>query len=226
MISIFILVLIAYSPIRISGFSSPSLLSKKCKNYFSRVILSRHLVRKVLPSENSSGETCVSCNEKYFIETVGWGKFQDNLSFKLGLTYAWIAMDTILPAYLIPSLTNAWKLTAVQQGYIGSVWFLGGLFGYSLAGLCNRSLGPRKLLVYSSMVRSLSTVSLYLSPSLHWILAFRAISSAAAAISFNNIFVFLFEYCPKSDFAACKQRFSFIWNSGLIFIAIAEYLLR
>ena len=108
------------------------------------------------------------------IEHIGFGAYQVKLMFMCGALWMTDAMEMMLLAFLLPELKTEWKLTGLQQSSIGSVTFLGVLFGALFWGKFSDRQGRRityRLVVLWTAVFALVSA---LSPNLVYLLVSRA----------------------------------------------------
>lgn len=156
----------------------------------------------------------------------GWGAYQKRLEIKLGCTYAFLGVDMMLPAFLIPQLVRDWALTPMQIQLVGSVWFFGALIGFFMSGSVSDNHGRKPILLICSTIRLISTMLLSVAPTFHMVLLSRFISSVASAGAFNNLLPLLFEFAPPPDRAGIKRVMGVAWNVGVLYLSIAAWLLQ
>eukprot|EP01041_Mallomonas_annulata_P013074 gene13074-27595_t len=164
--------------------------------------------------------------DRFLIEVGGYSSFQTSLFRNLGIVYSIIGSDTFFTAFLTHALSKSWDLTIIQQGYIGSTWFLGSLVGHTMSSFLNDKIGSNKLLKISIIIHFISTILTFLCPNLISVLLCRFISSFATAITFNCIFPLLFELIPNAHKVSSNQHMSIMWNIGISSLGIFIFILR
>ena len=166
--------------------------------------------------------------DEVLISSGGWGNFQRRLAWKLGLNYAFIGADMLLPAFLVPSLASSfssWHLTPLQQQMISSIWFSGALISYFITGAVGDSFGRKPILIFCASIRTVSALLMGFSPTFPVLLLSRFLSSVGAAGSFNTMLPLLFEFTPPANRAKCKQFLALLWNAGVFYMSISAYFL-
>lgn len=70
----------------------------------------------------------------FFVELVGFGKYQKHLFFAAGLCFASDAVEISLLSFLSYTLQSDWGLNSFETSLLTSVVFLGGLIGTLILG--------------------------------------------------------------------------------------------
>eukprot|EP00494_Astrolonche_serrata_P023793 UN24051 len=107
------------------------------------------------------------------LSMVGFGPFQYKLCVLTGAVWCADAMEIMLLSFLIPELEDDWDLTDAESGSIGSVVFMGALFGAFVFAYISDLKGRRSILIVSLMMLALFGVLTSFAQGLAWMLTFR-----------------------------------------------------
>lgn len=119
------------------------------------------------------------------------------LLFIGGLGYTFDGMDSAVVAFLMPSVRDAFSLSAGQLGLVGSAAPFGFLFGALAAGYLGDKVGRKKVMMYALAIYALASLLAALSWNFESFLIFRILAGAGAGAESAIIAPFLSEFVPK-----------------------------
>merc|ERR1712224_757903 len=96
--------------------------------------------------------------------TGGYGSFQKELLLLSGLCYGSAALVMMQPVFLLPLCKAAMNLSAVESGFISTVFFVGFFFGLYLFSWVGDFKGRRKLVLWSLSSMLFFSTAVFASP--------------------------------------------------------------
>lgn len=92
------------------------------------------------------------------IERIPDNKYNKRLLVLSGLGYTFDAMDMAIIAFVLPIVMGIWHLTSEQTGLLGSSVLIGYFFGAFFAGYFGDKFGRKKVIMYTLIVYSVTTI--------------------------------------------------------------------
>lgn len=92
------------------------------------------------------------------IERIPDNRYNKNLLVTSGLGYTFDAMDMAIVAFVLPILMGIWELTSEQTGLLGSSVLIGYFFGAFFAGYFGDKFGRKKVIMYTLVIYSVTTI--------------------------------------------------------------------
>jgi MFS family permease len=163
-------------------------------------------------------------NVSELIDHGGFGPYQIKLMFLCGALWMADAMEMMLLSFLLPVLKEEWKLTGLQESLIGSITFVGVLFGSIFWGVMADTYGRRinyRLVVLWTTVWGLLSA---LSPNLSWLLLTRGMVGfglGGAPVAFTLFAEFLPNETRGTQLVIMEGVF---WSTGAVFECIVAML--
>ncbi|MEH7502729.1 MFS transporter [Neobacillus drentensis] len=92
------------------------------------------------------------------IERIPDNRYNKRLLVLSGLGYTFDAMDMAIVAFVLPIIMGVWDLTSEQTGLLGSSVLIGYFFGAFFAGYFGDKFGRKKVIMYTLVVYSVTTI--------------------------------------------------------------------
>jgi MFS transporter, putative metabolite:H+ symporter len=92
------------------------------------------------------------------IERIPDNKYNKRLLVLSGLGYTFDAMDMAIIAFVLPIVMGIWHLTSEQTGLLGSSVLIGYFFGAFFAGYFGDKFGRKKVIMYTLILYSVTTI--------------------------------------------------------------------
>jgi len=153
------------------------------------------------------------------------GKFHWRLLFVMCLGWVFDSMDTGIISFVLPKLMVAWKLSATQVGYIGSIGLVGMAIGAMLAGSVADKIGRKKVFAATLVIYSLGTGACGLSSSFEWLLFFRFLVGFGLGGQLPVAVTLMSEYSPTKDRGRMIVLLESAWAFGWLIASIVSYTL-
>lgn len=92
------------------------------------------------------------------IERIPDNRYNKRLLVLSGLGYTFDAMDMAIVAFVLPVVMGIWHLTSEQTGLLGSSVLIGYFFGAFFAGYFGDKFGRKKVIMYTLLIYSVTTI--------------------------------------------------------------------
>lgn len=153
------------------------------------------------------------------------GKFHWRLLFIMCLGWAFDSMDTGIISFVLPKLMAAWKLTAAQVGFIGSIGLVGMSIGALLGGTLADYIGRKKVFAATLLIYSLGTGACGLSWSYESLLFFRFLVGFGLGGQLPVAITLMSEYSPTKYRGRMIVLLESSWAFGWLAASIISYLI-
>lgn len=140
----------------------------------------------------------------------------------LGLIMLGDSWDSILIAYVMPSLRQEWMLTPLQIGTIISAGFAGQFFGSLLLGPAAERFGRMPVFNISIVVMCLLSIACALAPGREVFLSLRFLEGVAIGGALPVCISYVNELAPTKTRGRYFSLFQFIMVSGYSLASIAS----
>lgn len=159
------------------------------------------------------------------IERLPFGRFHRRLLLMGGLGYTFDAMDAAVLAFVLPVLRNAWGLTSVQTGVLGSSTFIGYFFGALFAGTLGDLIGRRAVMMWALAIYAVASV--VSATADHWpmFLGARIVAGMGTGAESAIIAPYLAEFVARRYRGSFTGALAGFFSFGFVAAALIGYLI-
>jgi putative MFS transporter len=176
----------------------------------------------VLETKSRAGaETLQSAVAKRIDAIIGW-KVRYWAPLVLGLIMLGDSWDSIMIAYVMPSLRQEWALSTLQVGTIISAGYAGQFFGSALLGPTAERFGRMPIFNISIVLMCILSVGCALAPGREFFLGLRFLEGVAIGGALPVCISYVNELAPTPTRGKYFSLFQFIMVSGYSLASIAS----
>lgn len=158
------------------------------------------------------------------IERIGMGRFQKKLMLLCGLSWAADAMEILLIAFVLPIAGQEWKLSNAQKGLLGTIIFIGMLFGAFFWGRLSDKIGRKTGFVATVAIFSVFGLASAFSPNFVWLMVLRGLTGFGVGGMLPVDYSIFAEYLPASKRGRYLVYLESFWALGSIAAAGLSWL--
>ncbi|MDO5499939.1 MAG: MFS transporter [Propionibacteriaceae bacterium] len=142
-----------------------------------------------------------------------------------GIGWALDAMDVGLISFVMAALAAEWHLSPTEQGWIGSIGFVGMALGAALGGLLADKIGRRQVFALTLLVYGLATGASALATGVAMLMALRFVVGIGLGAELPVASTLVSEYAPRKIRGRVVVALEAFWALGWILAALVGYLL-
>lgn len=143
------------------------------------------------------------------------------------LVYTCASVGSMISVFLFPKLEVAWGMSGSTAAMLGSVYFVGNLFGITLFGFVGDRYGRRVSVLLAVGLSAFSAHATFLCPGYLSLGAMRILSGMSAGGCLDQAVILGLELVPPSKrMEACSFFAFFGWSGALTVMTVVAYLVR
>ncbi len=159
------------------------------------------------------------------IEQAGTGRFQNELMLICGMGWAADAMEVLLISFVLPSVTQEWKLSTAQAGLLGTAIFLGMLAGAWVWGRVSDLVGRKVGFIATVAIYSIFGLASAFAPSFEWLLVLRVLTGFGVGGNLPVDYSIFAEYLPPARRGRYLVLLESFWALGSVLAAGLAWLI-